>query len=1142
MTRSSNSPLTPQFQEPEQEFRRRRRHARLMADIANLSLEEYASRTQEETGQGLVRPTIPDRTHFEIKGQFLHLLRETLFTGKDAEDANQHVESVLEIADYFHIPGVTKDAVMLRMDDETLYDAWDRYKEMLQNCPQHDLNPHQVVQTFYNGINVTTRQMVDSQGPIPKKTPADGYALIEELAQHSHQWHSSRDSSLRKKPSDEQADGLAALNAKLDALGRDMKKESVCYSSGDRFDERRPRNNNWKPYEEYKKDQAEKYKQSGQGYYQREPSFHPQSQPEKKPSFEEMMARFAEASDKRHRSTEELVKKMGVTTESALRNQQASILNIETQVGQISRVLHERFPGTLPSNTEQNPNAHVKAISTRSGKILEPSIPINTDSSSKTQESKKIPEKNEEEAEERPPPTPVKSYKPPVPYPQRLKKEKQEEEYKKFLEHIKSLHINIPFVEAVAQMPKYAKFLKDLLTNRKKLEEASNVILNEQCSAAMLNKLPKKMTDPGSLTLPCQFGNLTFSHALADSGASINLMPYSFYSKLDLPEPKPTRMAIHLANKSITYPRGIVEDLLVKVDKFVFPADFVVLDMEEDEQVPIILGRPFLSTARALVDIRESKLTLRVGTDAITFGIDQSMKHSKTCDDAVYFVDTFDTILEDELQELEKRNLESMMPMEEEEFNANEEIEKLEKLLKVPSNSSTTNENQDSEPKTPNLNTLHPHLEYAYLDESMQLPVIINAFLSIAEKTKLVAVLKKRKRIIYPISDSPWVSPIHAVPKNGGITVLKNEKDELIPTRTVTGWRVCIDYRKLNDATRKDHFPLPFIDQMLERLAGKTYYCFLDGFSRYFQIPIDPLDQEKTTFTCPYGTFAYRRMPFGLCNAPATFQRCMTAIFHEMVGDFMEVFMDDFSVFGDTFDECLTSLDKMLERCEKTNLVLNWEKCNFMVQEGIVLGHKVSKQGIEVDKAKDFSKIARPLTQLLLKEVKFEFSTECLNSFNTLKENLVSSPILIAPNWNLPFELMCDASDYAVGAVLGQRVEKHFQPIFYASKTLNPAQENYTTTEKELLAVVYAFDKFRPYLILSKTTVFTDHSALKYLFSKQDAKPRLIRWILLLQEFDLEIKDKPGMENVAADHLSRLENPKMEQLKETDINDNFPDE
>nr|GEU48412.1 reverse transcriptase domain-containing protein [Tanacetum cinerariifolium] len=152
--------------------------------------------------------------------------------------------------------------------------------------------------------------------------------------------------------------------------------------------------------------------------------------------------------------------------------------------------------------------------------------------------------------------------------------------------------------------------------------------------------------------------------------------------------------------------------------------------------------------------------------------------------------------------------------------------------------------------------------------------------------------------LIYPISDSPWVSPVHCVPKKGGMTVVENEDNELIPTRLVTGWRVFIDYRKLNDATRKDHFPLPFMDQMLERLARNKFYCFLDGFSEYFQIPIDPQDQEKTTFPCPYGTFAYRRMPFGLCNASGTFQRCMMAIFHDMNEKTMEVFMDDFLVFG----------------------------------------------------------------------------------------------------------------------------------------------------------------------------------------------------------------------------------------------------
>ncbi|GJV27652.1 retrovirus-related pol polyprotein from transposon 17.6 [Tanacetum coccineum] len=215
-------------------------------------------------------------------------------------------------------------------------------------------------------------------------------------------------------------------------------------------------------------------------------------------------------------------------------------------------------------------------------------------------------------------------------------------------------------------------------------------------------------------------------------------------------------------------------------------------------------------------------------------------------------------------------------------------------------------------------------------------------------------------------------------------------------------------------------------------------------------------------------------MPFGLCNAPGTFQRCMLAIFHDMVEKTMEVFMDDFSVFGNSFQNCLSRLDHMLQRCEDTNLSLNWEKSHFMVKEGIVLGHKISKKGIEVDKAKIdvIAKLPHPTT---VKGIR-----------------VFLAPILIAPNWDLPFELMCDASDFAIGAVLGQRHEKHFRPIHYASKTLIEAQTNYTTTEKELLAIVYAFEKFRSYLIMNKSIVHTT-SALRYIFAKKDAKARLLR-------------------------------------------------
>ncbi|GKB51718.1 reverse transcriptase domain-containing protein [Tanacetum coccineum] len=294
--------------------------------------------------------------------------------------------------------------------------------------------------------------------------------------------------------------------------------------------------------------------------------------------------------------------------------------------------------------------------------------------------------------------------------------------------------------------------------------------------------------------------------------------------------------------------------------------------------------------------------------------------------------------------------------------------------------------------------------------------------------------------LIYPISDSPWVSLVHCVPKKGGMTVVTNEENELVPTRLVTGWRVCIDYRKLNEATCKDHFPLPFMDQMLERLAGNEFYCFLDGFSGYFQIPIDPKDQEKTTFTCPYGTFAK----------------------------------------GIEVDKAKVDVISKLPHPTTVKGIRSF------------LGHA----GFYRRFIKDFSKISRPMTHLLEKNTPFIFSEDCILAFQTLKKKLTEAPILIAPNWDQPFEIMCDASDYAIGAVLGQRIEKHFRPIHYASKTM--------------------------------------------IFNKKDAKARLLRWVLLLQEFDFKVIDTKGAENYAADHLSRLENPYENVFDPKEITETFP--
>nr|GEU73866.1 hypothetical protein [Tanacetum cinerariifolium] len=362
--------------------------------------------------------------------------------------------------------------------------------------------------------------------------------------------------------------------------------------------------------------------------------------------------------------------------------------------------------------------------------------------------------------------------------------------------------------------------------------------------------------------------------ALADLGASINLMPLSVWNKLSLAELSPMCMTLELADRLISRPIGVTEDVFVKVGTFYFTADFIVIDFDAGPRVPLILRISFLKTERALIDVFERELTLRVGKEAITFNHDQTSRYSANYNDMTV------------------------------------------NRIAVIDMASKTDKSSIDEPLEVELKDLSTYLEYAFLEGEDTLPVIIAKDLSDKEKTDLITVFKSHKRaiawklshikgiypkfytykilmeedfkpavqlqtrvnpkipdvikkgvekllnagLIYLIFDSPWVIPVHCVPKKGGFTVVENEENELIPTHLVTGWRVCIEYRKLNEATRKDHFPLPFMDQMLERLAGNEYYCFLDGFSGYFQISIDLKYQEKTTFTCPYGTFAYCRM------------------------------------------------------------------------------------------------------------------------------------------------------------------------------------------------------------------------------------------------------------------------------------------
>ncbi|RVW12779.1 Retrovirus-related Pol polyprotein from transposon 17.6 [Vitis vinifera] len=617
------------------------------------------------------------------------------------------------------------------------------------------------------------------------------------------------------------------------------------------------------------------------------------------------------------------------------------------------------------------------------------------------------------------------------PFPQALHGKKGIRNASEILEVLRQVKVNIPLLDMIKQVPTYAKFLKDLCTIKRGLNVNKKAFLTEQVSAIIQCKSPLKYKDPGCPTISVMIGGKVVEKALLDLGASVNLLPYSVYKQLGLGELKPTSITLSLADRSVKIPRGIIEDVLVQVDNFYYPLITPEEEEEGPEEVCIIDTLVEEHCNQNMQDkLNESLGDLEEGLPEpsmclLLYKVGGGEKRFYLC-----------SIKRRHKKLLKKRPQSSI------EASAHGvEIYIPKRQCPVVISSSLTSpqeivylkfsRGEEAKPIRQPQRRLNPHLQ----------EVVRGG----AEATS--------SRYYIPISDSPWVSPTQVVPKKSGITVVQNEKGEEIATRLTSGWSV-------------------------GESLWPSFLLFLGRVLRYFQIEIDVEDQEKTTFTCPFGTYAYRRMPFGLCNAPATFQRCMLSIFSDMVERIMEVFMDDITIYGGTFEECLVNLEAVLNRCIEKDLVLNWEKCHFMVHQGIVLGHIISRKALKLIKQR-------------------------------------------APNWQLPFEVMCDASDFAIGAVLGQREDGKPYVIYYASKTLNEAQRNYTTTEKELLAVVFALDKFRAYLVGSFIIVFTDHSALKYLLTKQDAKARLIRWILLLQEFDLQIRDKKGVENVVADHLSR---------------------
>ncbi|KAD4180096.1 hypothetical protein E3N88_28687 [Mikania micrantha] len=603
MRKSATEDLVTPFAEPEREFHQRLRARKEMAGNngggipPRRTIADYAKPSLDGARSSIVRPAV-EANNFTIPPQITAMIQNS-------------------------INGVSKDVIKLRLFPFSLTD---RAMSWLDSLP---------VGSIATWADMTNKFLLRYFPPSKNaRMRSNIHAYMQEDGESFHETWERFKELLRKCPHHglELWQQLEALTKKIDRMQVNSSQQCCDTCGGAHATTDCMQRDHL--------DSLEQFQPRQQSLFQNEGSSN-SAQPEKKETMEEMLARYLAVTDARHLENQTKFKEH----EIEMRNQKAAIQNIERHLGQITTALSERQQGTFPANTEKNPKEHVKAVMTRSGKTtqLDETVVVSKpvdEEEEETEPEVKVQNTRLSPASTARPKEVVKPYQPPLPYPGRLRKEKMEEEYGKFLGIFKQLHINLPFVEALAQMPKYAKFLKDLLTNKKKLEEFSTVTLSEECSAILQNKLPAKMSDPGSFTIPCLISSLSVSNALADLGANINLMPYSVFAKLDLGEPTPTRMSIQLADRSVKYPRGIMENMLVKVGKFVFPADFVILDMDKDEHVPLILGRPFLATSRALIDVFDGKLTLRVDEDTITFDIKKSMRHTKGHDDTLYFIDT----------------------------------------------------------------------------------------------------------------------------------------------------------------------------------------------------------------------------------------------------------------------------------------------------------------------------------------------------------------------------------------------------------------------------------------------------------------------------------------------------------------------
>ncbi|KAL5538669.1 hypothetical protein UlMin_044627 [Ulmus minor] len=693
--------LAPFDSEIERTFRRRRReqlglrqviemaeqgggnHDReLVVDDRDRALNAFAQLNLDGLNSSIVQPEI-EALHFELKPVMFQMLQTIngvtddilklkLFPYSLRDRARAWLNSLPSdsittwnnLAEKFlmkYFPP-TKNAKLRnditsfqQLEGESLYETWERYKELLRRCPHHGIPFWIQMETFYNGLNAQTRTIVDaaSNGALMSKTYNEAYALLERMASNNYQWPTERVPAGRRVAGVHEVSEITSLTAQIASLVNTLNNqqatphqsvnsvqgtgESCVLCNGNHRFESCPsnpesvsyvgnmnRNNNpfsntynpgWRQHLNF----SWSNQGAGQGSNSapQRPQFPPGFQQQQKPQTSEFPS-----------SMESLLKEYMARNDAVIQSQAASLRNLENQVGQLANELKNRPPGTLPSNTE-NPKRdgkeHCKAITLRGGKNLE--APEVKEKNQKDSASRQEEENNEQgnfeedsrEAEKSGeksganaaalPQQNDQQKRPPPPFPQRFKKQQQDHQFRRFLDVLKQLHINIPLVEALEQMPNYVKFMKDMLTKKRRFGEFETVALTHECSAVLQNKLPPKLKDPGSFTIPCSIGNQYFGKALCDLGAT-----------------RPTTVSLQLADRSIAHPEGKIEDVLVKVDKFIFPVDFIVLDYEADLEVPIILGRPFLATGRTLIDVQNGELTMRVQDEHVTFNVFQSMK------------------------------------------------------------------------------------------------------------------------------------------------------------------------------------------------------------------------------------------------------------------------------------------------------------------------------------------------------------------------------------------------------------------------------------------------------------------------------------------------------------------------------------